>query len=324
MDITTGGTDTGAKLAPALVLRSIVRQAFSASGAQHMYSPSNQTLPAAPVIASHATFGWATTCVGGWVVVVVDVLVAVDGVLVVVVGTVELVQAASISIMATVATTAILRTVHSYSTSAGRRDVGMITRSGRGSRSGSYFHRSVGTLIAPGLGQSEERRWSESNGDVCMVSPRSPNHPPLANKFGNGNGRVRLLEDGLSEHIILEIGQSGRTQFQALEDLLTKNSEVRVSRIDVELQLVRVARVSELRAAEVVYPPHRILHLPDPLKRGRPVDQEEWVTALINQLESQAIGEARRMKSAPVLAHEEGLLCLRVRLIRTARHSPSP
>lgn len=64
---------------------------------------------------------------GGTVVRTVDAAAAVltvDGVL-------ELVHPASISVMATVATTAILRTVHSYSTSAGRRDVGVITRSRR-------------------------------------------------------------------------------------------------------------------------------------------------------------------------------------------------
>ena len=106
---------------PALVLRSIVRQVFSASGAQHMYSPSSQTSPAAPVIASHATFGWATTCVGGCVIVVV-----VDEVVLVMVvnGAVELVHPApSVSVRQTVATKESLRTWVSIASAPGRRYV---------------------------------------------------------------------------------------------------------------------------------------------------------------------------------------------------------
>jgi hypothetical protein len=71
-------------------------------------------------------------------------------VVVVVAGETESLHAASISVMATVATTLTLRIVHSYSTSALRRDVGMITRSGRYSRSGSDRHRSISALITSG------------------------------------------------------------------------------------------------------------------------------------------------------------------------------
>src|ERR1039458_6614780 len=154
-----------------------------------------------------------------------------------------------------------------------------------------------------------------------MVTPRRSDHPPVADKLVNRHGGVRLLEDRFSEDENLEIGQSGRTQFQALQDLVTKDGEVRVPRVDVELQLVRVPRVSEPRTAEAVYPPHRVLHLSDALKRGGPVDQEERMAALVDQLEGQAVAEAPRAEAAPVLAHQEGLLCLRVRLV--PHRSPS-
>jgi hypothetical protein len=64
-------------------------------------------------------------------------------------GKVEVVHPANISVMATVATSPSLRTVHSYSTSPGRRDVEVITRSGRWNRS-RHHHGSVDVLTRPG------------------------------------------------------------------------------------------------------------------------------------------------------------------------------
>ena len=61
----------------------------------------------------------------------------------------EAAQAVSISVMATVATTAILRTVHSYSTGAGRRDVGVTVGDGRWNRSRSYPRGSFSVLTPP-------------------------------------------------------------------------------------------------------------------------------------------------------------------------------